>query len=64
MTPLERLKSLTRPMGRQELEKFLVTHYGATVRENVSSDESALLQEDIVQLEQQRAAHLGEVVRA
>jgi len=55
MTPLERLKSLTRPMAPAEVDAFLVRHYGALSRENISSDESALLPEDIAQLEQERA---------
>lgn len=54
MTPLERLKTLTRPMDRQELEAFLLTHYGALSRENVSSDETALLPEDLAQLKQEQ----------
>lgn len=41
MTPLERLKLLTRPMNQVELEAFLLEHYGALSRENVSSDETA-----------------------
>jgi hypothetical protein len=54
MTPLERLKTLTRPMNRQELEAFLMKHYGALSRENVSADETALLPEDLAHLEQEQ----------
>jgi hypothetical protein len=54
MTPLERLKVLARPMDHSELEVFLVKRYGALSRENVSSDETALLPEDIAQLENDR----------
>lgn len=57
MTPLERLKALTRPMDRLELEAFLVSQYGALSRENVSSDESALLPDDLAQIERDRANH-------
>ena len=55
MTPLERLKTLTRPMDRQELEALLLTHYGALSRENVSSDDDALLTEDLAQVKQEQA---------
>ena len=43
MTPLERLKALTRPMNQQEFDAFLLKHYGALSRENVSARDSALL---------------------
>ena len=56
MTPVERLKALTRPMNQHELDEFLLKHYGALSRENVSADESALLPEDLAQLEQERAS--------
>ena len=55
MTPIERLKALTRTMNRQELDAFLLKHYRALSRENVSSDETVLLQEDLAALEQNRA---------
>jgi len=54
MSPLERLKALTRPMDRQELEAFLMKHYGALSRENVSSYEAAVLPEDLAQLKQEQ----------
>jgi len=50
MTPVERLKALTRPMNQQELDAFLLKHYRALSRENVSSDETVLLPEDLVHL--------------
>ena len=56
MTPLERLKAITRPMDQQELAMFLMMRYGAVSRENVSANESALSQEDLAQLEQERAS--------
>jgi hypothetical protein len=43
VTPMERLKVHTRPMNQQELDAFLVQHYGSLGRENVSADETALL---------------------
>jgi len=54
MTPLERLKALTRPppMNQHELDAFLKMHYGALSRENVSSDETVLLPEDLVHLKE------------
>jgi len=56
MTALERLKLLTRPMNQQELDAFLLKHYGALSRENVSSDESALLPDNLASLDQERAS--------
>jgi hypothetical protein len=56
MTPIERLNALTRPINQHEFDAFLLMHYGALSRENASGDETALLPEDLAQLEQERAS--------
>ena len=59
MTPVERLKALARPpLNQHELDAFLMMHYGALSRENASGDETALLPEDLAQLEQERASFI------
>jgi hypothetical protein len=39
-------------MNQHELDAFLMMHYGALSRENVSSDETVLLREDLVHLKE------------
>ena len=42
-------------MNPQEEKAFLLAHYGALSRENVSADEAALMTEDLAQIERERA---------
>jgi len=51
MNPLERLKALTKPMSPQEVNAFLVRHYGALSRETACDGDDALPPEDLVQIE-------------
>jgi hypothetical protein len=43
MTNLERLRSLTKPMTNAQVEAGLLARFGSLGRENISSDDLALI---------------------